>query len=189
MKLSLTVAMLLLTAAAHAQDLPRRSGAPKTNDLISPVSSSQMVQSQIFTSTPIPAGMVWAPRGSDWFAKELNSCEWCGRPMTFKRAAFDKKMTSMWLLETALTVTDIELGQACLRAGRCKEGNPILGLGSRPVQYGIRIPAIAAGWLATAMLRKGDRNYHVGGMKHWYIIPMIEQSLSTIGVISGAMHR
>jgi len=173
---------------AHAQNMPRRPESTKTNDLSSPLISSPLVQDQIFTNTPIPEGMVWVQRGKAWIAREDNSCEWCGRPMTFKQAAFDKKMTSMWLLEIALTVTDIELGQACLRAGRCREGNPLLGLGSRPAEYGIRLPSIAAGWLATAMVRKGDRNYHVGGMKHWYVFPMIHQTMSTIGLISATMH-
>lgn len=188
MKLPFTIAFLFVATTALAQDLPRRPTSPKTNDLTSSPPFSSLVQDQIFRNSPISDGMVWVPAGRVWYAREVNSCEWCGRPMSFKEAAFDKKMTSMWLLEIALTVTDIELGQACLRAGRCKEGNPLLGTGSRPVEYGIRLPSIAAGWLSTAMLRKGSKAYHVGGMKHWYVIPMIEQTLSTVGVITGATH-
>lgn len=187
MKLALAIAFLLVATTTLAQDLSRRPTPSKTNDLTSAPPFSALLQEQIFTNTQISDGMVWVPAGKAWYPKEVNSCEWCGRPMTFKQAAFDKKMTTLWLLETALTAADIELGQACLRSGRCKEGNPLLGTGSRPVEYGIRIPSIAAAWLATAMLRKGDKSYHVGGMKHWYIFPLIEQGLATTGVISGAI--
>lgn len=189
MKLALAIAILVVAPTTLAQDIHHRPAPLATNDLTSTPPISSLGQGQIFKSTFIPDGMVWAPAGKGWHAREVNSCEWCGRPMSFKEAAFDKKMTSMWLLEIALSVSDIELGQACLRAGKCKEGNPLLGTGSRPMEYGIRLPSIAAGWLSTAMLRKGDRDYHVGGMKHWYVIPMIEQTLSTIGLISGAAHR
>ena len=185
MKFILALGLLLFAATVHSQDLPRRPDAPKTNDPTVPVAAGTLVQKRIYANTSIPDGMVWVPRGKEWHAEELNSCEWCRKPMTFKRAALDKKMSSMWLLEIALTVTDVELGQACLKAGRCREGNPLLGSGSRSMQYGIRLPLIFGAWVDTAWLRKGDERYHIGGMKHWYVLPFIYQAASTIGVASG----
>jgi hypothetical protein len=105
--------------------------------------------------------------------------------MTFKHAAFDKKMSSMFLLEIALTMTDIELGQACLKTGRCKEGNPFLGTGSRSMEYSIRLPGIVAAWMDSAWARKGDKRLHVGGLKHWYILPLTMQGEAAIGIVSG----
>ena len=185
MKFISVLGFLLFAATIHAQDLDRRPDAPKTNNLTAASATGSLVQDLIFPNTPIPDGMVWVPRGKVWHAEELNSCGWCTKPMTFRHAAFDRKMSSMWLLEVALMVTDTELGQACLRAGRCKESNPLLGTGSRSMQYGIRIPIIAGAWMTTAWLRKGDRSYHIGGMKHWYSLPLFYHAASAIGIISG----
>ena len=185
MKLIPSLGFLLIAAVANAQDLPHRPDAPKTNDPAAPIALGTFVHERIYPDTTIPDGMVWVPRGKVWHAEELNSCEWCMKPMTFKRAAFDKKMSSMWLLEVALTITDTELGQACIRAGRCREGNPLLGTGSRSMQYGIRLPIIAAAWMTTAWFRKGDKRYHIGGMKHWYVLPLIYHAASTLGIASG----
>jgi hypothetical protein len=109
--------------------------------------------------------------------------------MTWKQATLDKKMTSLWLLEVGLTVADTELGQVCIRSGRCKEGNPLLGTGSRGMQYGIRMPIIAGAWLGTAWLRKGNKEQNIGGMKHWWILPVIYHASATAGIISGLTHR
>src|SRR3981081_1413093 len=138
MKFISVLGFFLFAATIHAQDLDRRPDAPKTNNLTAASATGSLVQDLIFPNTPIPDGMVWVPRGKVWHAEELNSCGWCSKPMTFRHAAFDRKMSSMWLLEVALMVTDTELGQACLRAGRCKESNPLLGTGSRSMQYGHR---------------------------------------------------
>jgi hypothetical protein len=109
--------------------------------------------------------------------------------MTFKQAAFDKKASSMYLLGIALIVADVELGQRCREAGRCQEGNPLLGSGSRKMQYSIRLPALGVSWWADAMLRKGDKRVHMGGMKHWYVFPLVLQVGTTIGIISGLANR
>jgi hypothetical protein len=187
MKLIPVLGFLLFGATIHAQDMPRRSDEPKMNDSTAPIAPGTLFQERIYMNTPIPDGMVWVPQDKDtvWHAEELNSCEFCAKPTTFKQAAFDKKMSSMWLLEIALTVTDVELGQACLRAGRCKEGNPLMGSGSRSRQYSIRLPVIAGVWMGTAWLRKGDKSYHIGGMKHWYVLPLLYHAASTIGVATG----
>jgi hypothetical protein len=98
MKFISVLGFLLFAATSHAQDLDRRPDAPKTNNLTAPSATGSLVQDLIFPNTPIPDGMVWVPRGKVWHAEELNSCAWCTKPMTFRHAVFDRKMSSMWLL-------------------------------------------------------------------------------------------
>lgn len=132
---------------------------------------------------PIPRGMVWVPTGKYWTARENNSCNWCGKPMTFRRAALDKKAIGMWATALALTVADIEVlgSRHCVNAGTCREGNPLLG-GTRTQQYALRLPILAGAWIGTAWLRKGDQRLHIGGMKRWWILPMLYQATSSAGV-------
>ena len=188
MKLILALGVLVFAATVHAQELDRRPDAPKSNNFTNSGPSNILVQKLLYPETPIPAGMVWVPRGDVWHAEELNSCEWCGRPRTWKQAAFDRKMSSMFLAEIALTVTDVELGQRCLKAGACKEGNPLLG-GGRTLQYSIRLPIIAVVWADSAWGRKGDKRLNVGGLKHWYVLPLIMHAEAAIGIVSGIRHR
>jgi hypothetical protein len=188
MKIMRALGFLLLAATVHAQELDRRPDAPKSDDLTVSASSNTLVQKLLYANTVIPDGMVWVPRGELWHAEELNSCEWCAKPMTFKHAAFDKKMSSMFLLEIALTTADVELGQACFKTNRCREGNPFLGTGSRSMQYSIRLPAIVAAWMDSAWARKGDKRLHVGGMKHWYWLPLTMHAEAAIGIATGVAH-
>jgi hypothetical protein len=185
MKLIPALVLLLFATAVHAQELDRRSDAPKTNNATVPIAPIPLRQKLLYPNTPIPDGMVWKSRGELWHAEELNSCEWCGKPMTFKHAAFDKKMSFVFLVEIALSVADVELGQSCLKTGRCREGNPILGGGSRSMQYSIRLPTIAVMWINSAWARKGDKRINVGGLRHWYIVPLIMHAEAAVGVVSG----
>jgi hypothetical protein len=188
MKGFLAIALLLSATASQAQELDRRPDAPKTNDLTVPATPYPLVQKLLYPNTLIPDGMVWVPRGEWWHAEELNSCAWCGKPMTFKQAAFDKKMSLMFLVETALTVADIESGQSCLKTGRCKEGNPLLGRGSRPMQYAIRLTTVGVMWINSAWARKGNSRLHVGGLKLWYIAPIVMHAEAVVGIVSGVRH-
>jgi hypothetical protein len=188
MKLIPALVLLLFAAAVHAQELDRRPGAPKTNDLTAPVAADPLVQRLIYPNTPIPAGMVWVPRGKLWHAKELNSCEWCGKPMTFKHAAFDKKMSAEFLVGTVLSIADVEIGQSCLRSRRCKEGNPLLGGGGRSTQYAVRLSTIAAMWINSAYARKGNLSLHVGGLRDWWIAPIFMHAEALVGIVSGIRH-
>src|ERR1700730_5099968 len=188
MKVFLAIALLWFATAAQAQELDRRPDAPKTNDLTVPATPYPLVQRLLYPDTLIPDGMVWVPQGKLWHAKEINSCEWCGKPMTFKQAAFDKKMSFEFLVETALSIADIEIGQSCMKAGRCKEGNPLLGRGSRPIQYGVRISAIGAEWMNSAWARKGNLSLHEGGLRHWYLPPLILHVEALVGIVSGIRH-
>jgi len=131
----------------------------------------------------IPRGMVWVPAGKQWSAREINSCSWCSKPMTFRRAALDKKAIGMWATAVAMTVADIEVlaSRRCIHAGTCREGNPVLSQ-TRTQQYALRLPVLAGAWIGTAWLRKGDQRLHIGGMKHWWILPMLYQATSTAGV-------
>jgi hypothetical protein len=189
MKLIPVLVLLLFVPVIHAQELDRRPDAPKTNDLTNAVPQIPLTQPLLYPNTPIPDGMVWEPRGKVWHAEELNSCAWCGKPMTFKNAAFDKKMSFVFLFETALTVADVELGQSCLKTGRCREGNPLLGAGGRSRQYSIRLPIVAAMWANSAWARKGDKRLHIGGLRLWYIAPLIMHAEAIIGISSGIRHQ
>ena len=132
---------------------------------------------------PIPRGMVWVPAGKHWAARETNSCNYCSKPMTFRQAALDKKAIGMWASALALSVADIEVlaSRRCINAGTCREGNPLLG-GTRTQQYALRLPILAGAWIGTAWLRKGDQRLHIGGMKRWWILPMLYQATSSAGV-------
>jgi len=188
MKLILALALLLFATAVQAQELDRRPDAPKTNDLTVPVAAYPLVQKLLYLNTVIPDGMVWVPRGELWHAEELNSCAWCAKPMTFKQAVFDKKASAMFLVATGLMITDVELGQACIKTHRCKEGNPFLGTGSRSMQYSIRVSGIVVAWMDTAWALMGNKRLQVGGLKLWYILPLVMHAEAAIGIASGIRH-
>ena len=139
---------------------------------------------------PVPPGMVWVPVKNGWQARELNSCFWCGRPMLFKEAAFDKKAILMWGAAIALSIADIEVTQnaPCFRSGTCREGNPLIG-NSRASQYGIRLSAIFGAWMGTAYLRKGDRRFNMGGMKKWWIFPLLYQGGGITGLTANLSRK
>jgi hypothetical protein len=127
--------------------------------------------------------MVWVATGDHWTAREINSCNFCSKPMTFRRAALDKKAIGMWAAAVALTVADIEVlaSRPCISAGTCREGNPLLGQ-TRAQQYALRLPILAGAWIGTAWLRKGNQRLHIGGMEHWWVLPGIYQSTTTAAV-------
>jgi hypothetical protein len=126
--------------------------------------------------------MVLVPRTEDrkgvWHVEKVGSCFWCGKPMTFKQAAFDKKMSAMWLVEIALRVASTETFMAKCHDGHlsdgraCVEANPLFG-NTRAQQYGVSIPIIVGAWMGTAYLRKGDKRYRVGGLKPWWVLPAV----------------
>jgi len=145
----------------------------------------------------IPAGADW-PQFSDdlvvvarkndgrmtWHVEKVNSCVWCGAPMTWKQAMFDRKSSSMWALRSALFVTDVEITHhmPCFKAGTCRD-NPILGQ-SRLQAYSVGAGLTAISWISEAYARKGDRKYRVGGYRHWWIVPTAGYAFSAIGIIS-----
>jgi hypothetical protein len=136
----------------------------------------------------LPANLVLVPHKNDgrwmWHVERMGSCAWCGNPMTWKQAAFDKKSTSLWALRSALFVADIEITHhaPCFEAHTCKEGNPLLGQ-TRAQAYAVSGAVTALDWLGTAYIRKGSKPQHVGGYKFWYIIPIIGQASSGVGIL------
>jgi hypothetical protein len=120
-----------------------------------------------------------------WHVEKVGSCAWCGRPMGWKEAALDKKSTSLWTLRYAMVVADIEIthNSPCFQAHACREWNPLLGQ-TRAQAYGVSGAMTALCWWGTAWVRKGDKVNHVGGSKYWYLIPIIGQASSGLGIIS-----
>lgn len=78
-----------------------------------------------------------------------------------------------WMVHAAnvaATVADVESTQACLRAGTCKEGNPLMP-SNRAGAYGITLSLDALeGWYAHRERAQGKRR--------WWLVP----------VISGGVH-
>jgi hypothetical protein len=120
-----------------------------------------------------------------WHIKKINSCIWCGAPMTWKQAAFDRHALPMWALRSALMVADIEITHhlPCFQAGRCGEENPLLGK-SRAQGYTVASALTVVPWIITTYLRKGDKTYRIGGYRHWWIVPAIGDASSAVGIIA-----
>jgi hypothetical protein len=193
MRPALLFAILLLFSPfvlAQEIELQRRPApATVTNEFTVPDKPEPLTRDLIDVDSPPPAGMVWATAqfqdGQKWVAREVGACAWCARPMTFKQAAFDKKMSLMWIGEIALAVADTEIMESrqCIKDGTCREGNPLLGP-SRLQQYGIRMPILFSAWMITAHLRQGSPKKKIGGMKHWWIFPVLYQAGSTAGILA-----
>jgi hypothetical protein len=120
-----------------------------------------------------------------WHVEEVNSCAWCGTPMTWGQAMFDRKASSMWALRSALFIADIEITHRmpCFRAGTCKEWNPLLGQ-TRLQGYSVGVGMTAFAWVADGWVRKGSRKYRIGGYRHWWIVPSVGYAASAVGIIS-----
>ena len=143
----LLAASFLLPQITHAQSI--LPGQPAKAD---PSPSVDAATRQLLSGgETIRRGMVWRADGQRnlWVQTEANSCEFCGKPMSWKRAAFDKKALPLWLIAAGLSVADTEytLSRPCIKDGTCTEWNPLLGT-SRAQQYGVRMPALALAWLA-----------------------------------------
>ena len=168
---------LLSAVSAGAQELPAR-----------PQPTSETLRVADLKHAPrLARGEVWVPirhGGKDvWEAREINSCEWCARPMPFRQAAFDRKAVFMWgsALGIAIASTEVTLSRPCIRQHTCRELNPLFG-NSRGQQYGVRLPILFASWMGSAYLRKGNRDRQVGGMKHWWILPVAYQVMGSISI-------
>ena len=180
----LTIAILLLAAPAMAQTLPDKPRPVSEGDWIGtsePTPDNPM--------PPVPDNLVLTPRWQDgrhlWHVEQVGTCEWCGRPMTWRQAAFDKKALPLWLAEIGLSVADTEIAESrpCIKQGTCKEGNFFLGP-SRAQQYGVRIPILLSLWAVDSFLRKGDLERRHGGLKHWWVFPTAYIGLTSAGIIS-----
>jgi hypothetical protein len=145
---------------------------------------------ELFGGETIRRGMVWRADGkrNEWVQSEVKSCEFCGKPMTWKKAAFDQKALPLWLVAVGLSVADTEytLSRPCIKNGTCTEWNPLLGT-TRAQQYGVRMPVLAAVWMTTSWLRKGDKERNIGGMRHWYTFPLIYMGMPSAGLAANAI--
>jgi hypothetical protein len=120
-----------------------------------------------------------------WHVEKVDSCVWCGAPMTWKQAMFDKKGSSMWALRSALMVANIEITHhmPCFQARTCRESNPLLGQ-TRLQGYSVAAGLTAFSWIGDAWLRKGSREYRIGGYRHWWIVPTVGYAASALGIIT-----
>lgn len=171
---------LLLATSLHAQSLPDKPlPEVKLGDLIAPGAPMG----------DVPDGLVLDDVKEDgkrvWQAKKVGTCNWCGEPMTVRHAMFDKRASSMWILRTALMVTDIELSHhsPCFIAHTCKEGNPLLGQ-TRAQAYAVTMALDGLTWYGDGWMRAGSKKYRVGGLKLWWIVPLIGEAGSTVGIVS-----
>jgi hypothetical protein len=120
-----------------------------------------------------------------WHVEKVNSCVWCGAPMTWKQAMFDKKSSSMWVVHSMLVIADIEITHhlPCFQARTCRELNPLLGQ-TRLQGYSVAAGLNAFSWIGDAWLRKGNREYRVGGYRHWWIVPAIGDVISGFSIMT-----
>lgn len=183
--------LLYPSLGAHAQSLATTQPGNLSTD---PPPQVDVPRRQVLHGgEAIPRNMVWREdsQRSGWVQVEVNSCEWCGRPMTWKQAAFDNKALPLWLVAAGLAVADTEytLSRPCLKAGTCTEWNPMLGT-TRAQQYGVRMPILAMAWLGTSWLRKGDSERNIGGWRqHWYALPVVFMSMPAAGLVANSVRR
>lgn len=135
----------------------------------------------------IPNDLVMVAKKDDgrleWHVERINSCVSCGAPMTWKRAMFDRKASSMWALFSGLQVADIELMHhtPCFEAGTCKNANPLLGQ-SRLQAYSVAGALTSIEWITTAWARKGSLKYRIGGYRRWWIVPVVGYGATAVNI-------
>lgn len=121
----------------------------------------------------------------EWRVKAVDSCAYCGMPLTWKQAAFDKHASSMWALRAGLMVADLEITHhsPCFIAKTCREANPMLGQ-TRAQGYSVDAALLVIPWVIASWTRKGDAKYHIGGYRRWWILPVIGDVASGVGIIT-----
>jgi hypothetical protein len=186
-----TLVLFLLAPLFLWPPLAQAQSTPRPGQLPDPPAAVDAPERQLLLGgETIRRGMVWRAdaQRNQWVQTEANSCEFCGKPMSWKTAAFDKKALPLWLVAVGLSVADTEytLSRPCIKDHTCTEWNPLLGK-SRAQQYGVRLPALAVAGLATSWLRKGDEEKHIGGMRHWYAFPMIYMGMPAVGLTANAI--
>jgi hypothetical protein len=173
MRLASVMGFLLVVIPVHAQDLPLSQETHISDEFVSRNFAQPLPDKPqpiahegqwIATGEQLPLfhdDLVITERKEDghlmWQVERVDSCTWCGKPMTWKQAAFDRKAISLWGLRIAMEVTDIEITHhaPCFLASTCRED-----------------------------ARKGSKTYHVGGYRKWFIIPVIGQASSVVGIIA-----
>jgi hypothetical protein len=185
LKVTPTVLLLLFVTTAQAQNLPSKPKSQWMNDPLSPVTIGPLVRTRIDAQTFIPDGMVWWKHGGYWYARDEDSCGGCGKPLTFRQAALDKKALAVMGLEIGLEVGDIFSIRRCDNRGYCREGvAPFLGDGSFKKQMALKMPIAAFTWISMAYSRKGDKSLHMGGSKSWWYIPVLYEAILLAATIA-----
>jgi len=185
LKVTPTVLLLLFVATAQAQNLPSKPVSPGMNDPLSPVWLGPPARRHVDSNTFIPDGMVWWKHGGYWYARDEDSCNYCGKPLTFRQAALDRKAIFMMGLQAGLQVGDILAIRRCDNRGYCREGAaPFLGDGSVKKQMALKMPIVAFTWMSMAYIRKGDKSRHIGGSKSWWHLPVLFDVISTGAMVA-----
>lgn len=194
MKWILGIAVLLCSGTASGQDLPDKP-KPQRGAYYSPEALKLMyvplTEQFIYPSTPIREGMVWHAEDELWVARPVNSCAMCALPMTFGRALFERKSIEMLGVSIALQTIGSAVTERryCFHERTCQFGNPLFGMTSFKEQTAISIPITLIEWMTTAAIRKGRVDYHIGGFKQWWIIPMAFQGATVGGIIANSVRR
>lgn len=149
----------------------------------------------LYGGEAITPGFVWhTGKGEygkvEWQQVPIGKCgfiDFCGKPMTFKKAAFDNHAL-LWLAVAAagrIADTEYTFSLPCIVAHTCIEGNPILG-STRAQQYGVGFGMIIGIHFADAWLREGNLRTNEGGWRHWWVIPLEQVGFNTLGIVLNA---
>jgi hypothetical protein len=120
--------------------------------------------------------------GSSFMPEPIELAPVMTSPVPKEHKVVDRKFLTLFGMTTALTVTDIELTQRCLKAGTCHEANFLYGNDpTRARMYGINIPVLGAQALVSAWLKRRQPE-----RKEWMISPIADSIAHGIGSITGA---
>ncbi len=102
-----------------------------------------------------------------------------------KRRVLDKKFWLALGTAYALTVVDIELTQRCIRAGNCREANPLLGQ-SRGRAYAVNAAILVPVTIWSYHRKKDqDRNGRQKGKMPWWLPSVVSSGSHTVGMSMG----
>ncbi len=103
-------------------------------------------------------------------------------PAQPKRRVLDKKFWLALGSAVGLMVADIELSQRCIRAGVCREANPLLGQ-SRGRAYAVNAAILVPMTIVSYHLKKGqDMNRRKKGDIPWWVPPAVKGSSHIAGM-------
>jgi hypothetical protein len=102
--------------------------------------------------------------------------------MTFKSAAFDKKADIMWGSALALGAAAATIYSVvpCGSQIPCTWGRYTVRALPLRVTLPLELLPTSGAWMATSnYLRKGDKKRHIGGVKDWWLMPIVYYAGST----------
>ena len=102
-----------------------------------------------------------------------------------KRRALDKKFWLALGSAVGLMVADVELSQRCIRAGTCREANPLLGQ-SRARAYAVNAAILVPVTIWSYHVKKGqDRTGRQNGDIRWWLPSVIKSASHAAGMSIG----